>query len=147
MYTHILVPTDGSELSAKAVEQAITLARGMHARVTFLYVQPEFPLPIAGEGALLLPENREEFAHDTGEQAERILTDACAQAAQAGVSAQSRTAISDVPYQVIINTADAEGCDLVFMASHGRKGLVGLILGSETQKVLNHSKIPVLVCR
>ncbi|KAF7599117.1 MAG: sulfate transporter [Candidatus Dactylopiibacterium carminicum] len=147
MYTHLLVPTDGSELSTKALTQAINFAKSLGAKITFLYVQPEFPLLIAGEGALLLPENREEFARDTAAQAEQILSEARSRAAAQGVEASSCTAVSDVPYQVIINTADAEGCDLVFMASHARKGLVGIILGSETKKVLSHSKIPVLVYR
>lgn len=147
MYKHLLVPTDGSELSTNASESAVAFAASLNARITFLYIQPEFPLPLAGEGAMMVPESREEFAHSTQAQAQRILDAAVSIATKAGVSAQARTAVSDIPYELIINTANAEGCDLVFMASHGRKGLAGLLIGSETHKVLTHCKIPVLVYR
>lgn len=147
MYKHLLVPSDGSELSARAVENAVKLAQTLNARITFLYIQPEFPLPIAGEGAIMVPESREEFAQSTQAQAKRILDEAEAVARKAGVAAQSRTAVSDIPYELIISTAEAEGCDLVFMASHGRRGLAGLLIGSETHKVLTHCQIPVLVYR
>jgi len=147
MYKHLLIPTDGSELSSRSVTSGIEFAHILGAEVTFLYVQPEFPLPIAGEGAMLAPESREEFTQGTREQADRILKDALAAAERAGVKANSLTESSDVPYQVIINAASSQNCDLVFMASHGRKGLAGLLLGSETHKVLTHCKVPVLVYR
>lgn len=147
MYKHILIPTDGSELSAKAVESGTSLARSLGAKVTYLYVQPDFPLPLAGEGAMLAPESREEFAQGTGEQAQRVLDAAQASAKAQGVENAAVTEISDLPYEVIIATAAKEGCDLVFMASHGRKGLAGLLIGSETHKVLSHCKVPVLVYR
>lgn len=147
MYTHLLVPNDGSELSRQAVESAVALARSLNARVSFLYIQPDFPLPLAGEGAMMVPESREEFARSTLEQSRRILTESEEIARQAGVDARSLTAVSDIPYEVIINTASTEGCDLIFMASHGRKGLAGLLIGSETHKVLTHCKTPVLVYR
>lgn len=147
MYKHLLIPTDGSELSARAVASAVEFARTLKAAVTFLYVQPEFPLPIAGEGVMLAPESRDEFAQSTHEQAERILADAVVVAKAAGLETSTTTEVSDIPYQVIINTAQNRGCDLVFMASHGRKGLAGLLIGSETHKVLTHSTVPVLVYR
>ena len=147
MYKHLLIPTDGSELSDRAVASAVEFARSLKAAVTFLYVQPEFPLPIAGEGVMLAPESRDEFAQSTREQAERILAEAVAAATAAGLETRTATEVSDIPYQVIINTAQSQGCDLVFMASHGRKGLAGLLLGSETHKVLTHCKVPVLVYR
>ncbi|MDO6384713.1 universal stress protein [Uliginosibacterium sp. 31-12] len=147
MYKHLLVPSDGSELSNRAVQSAVTLAKSLNARVTFLYIQPEFPLPLAGEGAMLVPESREEFAQSTQEQAKRILGQAEEIAAKASVAAVSRTSVSDIPYEEIISTAETEGCDLIFMASHGRRGLAGLLIGSETHKVVTHSQIPVLVYR
>lgn len=147
MYKHILVPSDGSELSSRAVESAVTLARSLGARITFLYIQPEFPLPLAGEGAMLVPESREEFAQSTREQAKRILDGAEQVAQKGGIQAATRTSVSDIPYEQIISTAEAEGCDLIFMASHGRRGLAGLLIGSETHKVVTHSSIPVLVFR
>lgn len=147
MYKHLLIPTDGSDLSQQATEQGVAFAAAIKAKITFLYVQPEFPLPLAGEGVMLAPESREEFSQGTQEQAQRILASAAEKAAQAGVDAQTRTTVCDIPYEVIIRTAENEGCDLVFMASHGRRGLAGLLLGSETNKVLTHCKIPVLVYR
>jgi nucleotide-binding universal stress UspA family protein len=147
MYKHLLVPTDGTELSADAVREAIGLARSLDARMTFLYVQPDFPLPIVGEGALIAPESRDEFARSTQEQADLILREACDLASQSHVSASAVTGVSDVPYEFIISTAEKESCDLVFMASHGRRGLAGLLIGSETHNVLTHCKIPVLVYR
>lgn len=147
MYKHLLVPTDGSELSTKAVRKSVGLAKSLDAKITFLNVQPEFPLPIVGEGALIAPESRDEFAKSTREQADRILQEACQIAAQDSVMASAVTAVSDTPYELIISTAASEHCDLIFMASHGRRGLAGLLLGSETHKVLTHSDIPVLVYR
>lgn len=147
MYKHLLVPVDGSELSMHAAGKAVEFARSLDARITFVYVQPDFPRPIVGEGALIAPESREEFEQSAAEQADRILSQASSFAKEANVSAQTRTEVSDVPYQVIVATADAEKCDLIFMASHGRRGLAGLLIGSETHKVLTHCKTPVLVYR
>ncbi len=147
MYKHLLVPTDGTELSSKCTENAVKFAQTLGAHITFLYIQPDFPPPIAGEGTMLAPESREDFARGTEEQARKILTEASDIAKRSGVSADAKTAVSDVPYEVIIETAQQEHCDLVFMASHGRKGLAGLLIGSETHKVLTHCKIPVLVYR
>lgn len=147
MYKHILVPTDGSELSSEAVNSAIALAKTLGAQMTFLFVQPDYPSPIVGEGAIIAPESREEFIRETQEQARAILEDARELAQASGVSAQVHSVVGDSPYTVIVATAESCECDLVFMASHGRKGLANLLLGSETQKVLTHCKIPVLVYR
>lgn len=147
MYKHILVPTDGSELSKHAARKAAEFARSLDAKLTFLYVQPDFPRPIVGEGALIAPEGREEFMRGTETQAARILGDAVAIAKELGVNASSHTEVNDSPHEVIIRNAEFYDCDLIFMASHGRRGLAGLLLGSETHKVLTHCKIPVLVYR
>ena len=147
MYKHFLIPTDGSELSHRAIESGVAFAATLGAKVTFLYAQPEYPLPLVGEGVMLTPDSREEFAAGTEDQAQRILAGAMEIAGTAKVTAQTKTRACDSPYALIIETAEKEGCDLVFMASHGRRGLAGLILGSETSKVLTHCKIPVLVYR
>jgi nucleotide-binding universal stress UspA family protein len=147
MYQHILVPIDGSELSSHASTSAIQFARSINARITFLHVQPDYPRPIVGEGTLIAPENREDFARSTREVADSILRGAAARAEIAGVVARTLTEISDVPWQVITRSASAAQCDLIFMASHGRRGLAGLLIGSETHKVLTHTTIPVLVYR
>lgn len=147
MFKHILVPTDGSQLSQQAVQRAIDFAKEIGARITFFYAKPEYPVTFYGEGALIDPTTPEKFAQMTEQQAREIL-DACAeQAAAAGVACATLSQTSDVPYEAIIAAATTAGCDLIFMASHGRRGIGALLLGSETQKVLTHSKIPVLVYR
>lgn len=147
MFKNILVPTDGSELSESTVARAISFAKDVGAKVVFFYAQPDFPMPIYGEGALIDPTTPEQFSRAAQAEAERILSKAKESAAAAEVVSSSDTVVSEVPYEAIIESAERNGCDLIFMASHGRRGLSGFLLGSETQKVLTHSKIPVLVYR
>lgn len=147
MFKHILVPTDGSPLSEGAVGRAVSFAKETGARITFFYAQPDFPMPIYGEGALIDPTTPEQFGKAAAEEARRILDAAKAAADVAGVSADTDTVVNEVPYEAVIDAAQRHGCDLIFMASHGRRGIAGLLLGSETQKVLTHSNIPVLVFR
>ena len=143
----ILVPTDGSALSEGTVARAVSFAREANARVTFFYAQPDFPMPIYGEGALIDPTTPEQFAKSATAEAERILERAKSMAAAEGVSADTDTVVSEVPYEAIIDAADRHGCDLIFMASHGRSGLSALIHGSEARGVLTGSTIPTLVYR
>lgn len=147
MFKHLLVPTDGSELSAAAVDRAIGFAREAGARITFFYAQPDFPMPIYGEGALIDPTTPEQFAKGAAQEAARILDSARGKAEAVSVTCDTDTLVSEVPYEAIIDAVDRHGCDLIFMASHGRRGLASLLLGSETHKVLTHSKVPVLVYR
>ncbi|MEW5888868.1 MAG: universal stress protein [Pseudomonadota bacterium] len=147
MFKHILVPTDGSPLSTEAVRKAVEFAKEAGARITFFYAKPDYPVAFYGEGALIDPTTPEKFAEMAEKQAKEILGAAAEIARAAGVTAAARSDTSDSPYDAIISAATAAGCDLIFMASHGRRGLSGLLLGSETQKVLTHSKIPVLVYR
>lgn len=147
MFKHILVPTDGSPLSEGAVARAVSFAKDAGARITFFYAQPDFPMPIYGEGALIDPTTPEQFAKSAAQEAARVLERAKAVADAAAVNADTDTVVNEVPYEAIIDAADRHNCDLIFMASHGRRGIAGLLLGSETQKVLTHSKIPVLVYR
>ena len=147
MFKHILVPTDGSALSDSTVARAVSFAKETGARITFFYSQPDFPMPIYGERALIDPTTPEQFAKSAASEAEAILSKARGAAEAAGVACDSDTAVNEVPYEAIIDAADRHGCDLIFMASHGRRGIAGLLLGSETQKVLTHSKTPVLVYR
>ena len=146
MYKHLLVPTDGSELSQGAVRQAAQFACALKARLTLLYVQPQCPKPLGGEAFTMGP-FQEEFLRNSANMANDTLTQAKGVVEQADVRCKCCTATSDDPWQVIISTAKNEGCDLIFMASHGRSGLAGLLIGSQTQKVLTHCKVPVLVCR
>lgn len=147
MFKHLLVPTDGSALSQETVLSAVQFAAETGARVTFLYVRPDYPVSYFGEGALVDPTTPESFADMTGKVADEILERSAAAAKAKNVPSTGRSLVNDLPYEGIIETATTEGCDLIFMASHGRRGLVGLLLGSETQKVLTHSTIPVLVYR
>jgi nucleotide-binding universal stress UspA family protein len=147
VFRHLLVPTDGSPLSQRAVVQAIALARRFGARITFFHAEPNAPVPMDGAGVVinahalqLAHEGLDAAAHD-------ILAEADALAQEAGVSADSVVLVSDKPYEGIIRTAERLGCDLILMASHGRRGVGALLLGSETQKVLTHTRIPVLVHR
>jgi nucleotide-binding universal stress UspA family protein len=147
MFKHLLVPTDGSPLSESTVTRAIAFAKDAGARITFFYSQPDFPMPIYGEGALIDPTTPEQFARSAAEEATRILDRAKSAADSAGVAADTDTVVNEVPYEAVIDAAERHGCDLIFMASHGRRGIAGLLLGSETQKVLTHTSIPVLVYR
>ncbi|MEZ5625987.1 universal stress protein [Denitromonas sp.] len=147
MFKHLLVPTDGSDLSEATVNRAISFAKEAGARITFFYAQPDFPMPIYGEGALIDPTTPEQFAQGAKEEAEKILTSARTKSEAVSVPCDTDTAVNEVPYEAIIDAAERHGCDLIFMASHGRRGLASLLLGSETQKVLTHTKIPVLVYR
>ena len=122
-------------------------AKEIGAKVTVFFAKPEYPIAYFGEGALIDPTTPEKFAELADQQASEYLTEVKSECAAAGVECASATAASDVPYEAIIEAAEKSGCDLIFMASHGRRGLTGLLLGSETQKVLTHSRIPVLVYR
>ena len=147
MFKHILVPTDGSSLSTDTAKKAVDFSRETGAKITFFYAKPDYPVAFYGEGALIDPTTPEKFAEMADKQASEILAAAQKLAAAAGVPCAVSAATSDVPYEAIIDAATSSGCDLIFMASHGRRGLSGLLLGSETQKVLTHSKVPVLVYR
>jgi len=147
MFKHILVPTDGSELSQATARRAIEFARETGARITLFFAKPEYPIAYFGEGALIDPTTPEKFAELADQQATEYLGEVRKLCDEAGVECGAVSVTSDVPYEAIIEAADKAGCDLIFMASHGRRGISGLLLGSETNKVLTHSKIPVLVYR
>ena len=147
MFKHILVPTDGSELSQNTAKRAVSFAKEASARITIFFAKPEYPIAYFGEGALIDPTTPEKFAELADQQANQYLGEVMALCAESGVDCTTTTATSDVPYVAIIEAAEKSGCDLIFMASHGRRGISGFLLGSETNKVLTHSKVPVLVYR
>ena len=147
MFKHILIPTDGSELSRATAKRGVVFAKEIGAQVTVFFAKPEYPIAYFGEGALIDPTTPEKFAELADQQANEYLCDVQSQCAASGVPCATVTAASDVPYEAIIEAAEKSGCDLIFMGSHGRRGISGLLLVSETQKVLTHSKIPVLVYR
>ena len=149
MYTHILVPTDGSPLSLKAAKAAVELARVMKTKLTAVYATAPWMPPLAGEGELpqRLFTMEADYRKAMEKEAEKALASVESVAREAKVDCGKLHVIDDQPWNGIINAAGRQHCDLVVMASHGRRGLAGLLLGSETVKVLTHSKIPVLVCR
>ncbi len=146
-YSHLLVPVDGSDLSDQAVDKAVDLARALGARITFVHAEPGLPVALAGLGEQVDPRTLDMLVNVSRQQTREMLESACQSAALAGVSAESHSAMNPMPHQAIVETARAVGADLIVMASHGRRGLGALLLGSETQKVLTHSPIPVLVVR
>jgi len=147
MFKHILVPTDGSELSRATAKRAVSFASEAGARVTAFYAKPEYPIAYFGEGALIDPSTPEKFTEMADQQATDYLAEVATWCKEVGVECDTLTTTSDVPYEAIIEAAEKSGCDLIFMASHGRRGISGFLLGSETNKVLTHSKVPVLVYR
>ncbi len=146
MYKHILIPTDGSDLSKKAIKQGTAFAKSIGAKVTAITVTPNFHMIFAVEPPMVT-DTKGEYERHSKERAKKILGAAKKAAAAAHIRFEGMHAVDDQPYKAIISTARRKGCDLIFMASHGWKGLSALLLGSETNKVLTHSKIPVLVCR
>lgn len=146
MFKNILVPTDGSELSQRAVQMGIDLAKVHHAKITGIHVIPDYHLLIAYEGAFD-PVTEERIEEEAKTRAEGYLTFVRRAAEAAGVPCETVCETSDHPYDAILKTAEARNCDLILMTSHGRKGLAAVLLGSETRKVLTHSRIPVLVVR
>ena len=147
MFKHILVPTDGSQLSEDTARRAVSFAKEAGAQITAFFAKPEFPVTYYGEGVLIDSTTPEKFAELSEEQAQKILGFVENLCQEAGVRCTTMTLTSDVPYEAIIEAATQSDCDLIFMSSHGRRGLSALLLGSETNKVLTHTNIPVLVYR
>ena len=147
MFKHILVPTDGSKLSVKAAKQAVKLAKSLGARITGFHAAPNISSTYYGDGYILRVPSAKAQLEFVEKQARKCLSVVEVEAGVEKVPCDVFHVISDSPYEAIIDAAKKKKCDLIFMASHGRRGLSGLVLGSETNKVLIHSKIPVLVCR
>ena len=147
MYKNLLVATDGSKLSSKAVVHAIGLAKAVGANLTAFYAAPDYPMPAFADGVVYEPVSRKEYTKLAAQDAEKILTDVAAKAAEAGVVCTTTYSIAAAPWEAILDAAKKNKCDGIVMASHGRRGVSALLLGSETQKVLTHSKLPVIVVR
>ena len=143
MFKKILVPTDGSTLSDLAVTQAIAFAKSINAAVYGLHASRDYAMPLHGVDMY----SAEQFRDFSDQEVRNFLARIEAKAKEAGVPCTTGFTVSFSPYRAIIDAAKEQGCDLIFMASHGRRGLSGLLLGSETQKVLTHCNTPVLVFR
>jgi nucleotide-binding universal stress UspA family protein len=146
MYKHILIPTEGSELSEKAIRHGVALAKAVNAKITGLTASPRYHT-LAVEPAGVPMDGPEIYKQRCIDIATRHLESVRSAAAGSGVSCEVVHVEHDHPYEAIIDTAKNRGCDVIVMASHGRRGLSAVVLGSETVKVLTHSTIPVIVCR
>jgi nucleotide-binding universal stress UspA family protein len=158
MYKNILLPTDGSPLSKKAIESGIVFAKSIGAKVVGLYVSPKLSFHDILEiheddelwGVKEAERAKEALAHSEElgrSMAEKYLSSIEKKAKEAGLACEKVYLSGESPADGIVRVAEEKGCDLIFMASHGRTGLSGALLGSITRKVLGHSKIPVLVYR
>lgn len=145
MYRHLLIATDGSELSLKAAAQGIELAKAVGAKVTAMAVTAPWRSIAVGEVAAAIP--AESYEKQAAAGAAEMLAKVQTLAAAAGLACDGVHASHVHPWEAILDAAQKQACDLVVMGSHGRRGIAGLLLGSETVKVLTHSKIPVLVYR
>jgi nucleotide-binding universal stress UspA family protein len=145
MFKHLLVPTDGSALSEAAIRMAVDFAKAFDAGITGLHVIPEYHL--LTYDTQMLSDTRAQYVEDAKIHAKRYVALIARAATEARVLCDTAYVVSDHPYAVITQMAEDRHCDLIVMASHGRRGVQGLLIGSETQKVLTHSKTPVLVYR
>lgn len=145
MYKHILISTDGSDLANKGVAQGLALAKSIGAKVTIVTVTEPWTTVVSGEMAMAFP--IEEYEEASAQQAEKVLSGASAEAAKSGVACNTIHIKDQFPAEGIIDAAKKQGCDLIVMASHGRRGLQRMILGSQATNVLTHSTIPVLIIR
>jgi nucleotide-binding universal stress UspA family protein len=145
MYTNILIPTDGSELAGKAARHGIAFAQRIAAKVTALTVSP--PFHTFTTDTQMIEDTPAQYQTRMRNHAEKTLSAIADAARTAGVACEIVYVEHEHPYRAIIDTADTKACDLIVMASHGRRGFATIVLGSETLKVLTHCKIPVLVHR
>ena len=145
MFKHLLVPTDGSALSEAAIQMAVTLASENGAKLTGVHVLPQFH--VFAYGPEMVADTEERFVRITRQRGDDYLAVVTKAATQAGVECDTVATSRAHPYEAIVSIAAQENCDLIVMASHGRGGMRALLIGSETQKVLTHSHIPVMVVR
>jgi nucleotide-binding universal stress UspA family protein len=145
MYKHILLPTDGSEVSRRAVDMGLDLAKALNASVYALHVI--LPFQALSYMTQIIPESETSYTEESVRWAERYLGEVREKARQAGIPCDSDYVFDKHPSDAILDIAQKRGCDLIVMGSHGWRGFTKLLLGSETQKVLVRSPLPVLVCR
>ena len=149
MYKHILVPTDGSKLAARGIREAVRLAKSLKARITGVHVGLPFEPPIYSEAVMFYsgPFSRAQYEKIVKKMADKHLAKIKRQAQAAGVRCQTVMVTDYAPWRGLLRTARARKCDVVVMATHGRGAVGGALLGSETTRLLAHSRIPVLVVR
>lgn len=146
MYTHILIPTDGSELAHKGVSHALSLAKALGSRVTIITATEPYPR-VYGDGWTPGPEDYKRFEEENNKGAAEILAKVKAEADRMGVPAQTEYVANAHAATAIVEAAERLKCNLIVMSSHGRRGIVRMLLGSQTSEVLAHSPLPVLIVR
>lgn len=147
MFKRILIPTDGSALSRKAIKAGVRLAKDLRAKVTAYYAMEMFQPYVYGDGTVIDSATLNAFEQRARQQGRKFLAEVEKAAKAAGVGCETVMTKPVTPYQGIIDAARKKKCDVIFMASHGRGEFASLILGSVTQKVLAKSKVPVIVYR
>lgn len=147
MYRHILIPTDGSDAARKGVDHGLKLAKKLGCKVTAVLVTEPYPLYATSAHLAWAPTDIEKFEESQKAFAADTLAKVARQAAKLGVKIATVHAEKEIPSEAIVQTAADRKCDLIVMASHGRRGLSRLLLGSQTSQVLHQSKVPVLVVR
>lgn len=145
MYKHILIATDGSDLAQKAVTQGLAVAKALGSKATALNVSEPWVAVAPGEVAMAFP--IKDYDDSVKANAERVLGAVATEAQSLGVTCDTLHVKDQFPAEGILESAEKLGCDLIVMASHGRRGLMRFLLGSQANKVLTHGTIPVLVCR
>lgn len=145
MYAHILIATDGSDLANNAVEQGLTLAKTLGSKVTAITVTEPWTAAVSGEWAVAFPV--EEYEKAAASNALKVLAQVTEQAKRIGVPCETVHVQDQFPAEGIVAEAKARGCDLIIMASHGRRGIAKFVLGSQATRVLAHSTVPLLICR
>jgi len=145
MYAHILIATDGSDLANRAVEQGLTLAKALGSKVTAITVTEPWTAAVSGEWAVAFPVA--EYEKAAAANAEKILEQVTEAAKRIGIACETRHIKDQFAAEGIVDEAKERGCDLIVMASHGRRGLAKVVLGSQATRVLTHSTVPLLICR
>ena len=145
MYRHIMIATDGSDVAGRAVVQGLGLARAIGARVTAVTVTDRFPT----SSPVMMPTADDVGRYETGaaKTARDILDKVCRAAAELGVAANSEHVVDELPAEGILKACRTHGCDLIVMATHGRRGIDRMLVGSQASKVMTTSTVPVLICR
>lgn len=147
MFRNILIPTDGSPVANKAVKAGIELAKQLGAKVTGYYAVEALQPRVYGEGYMIDVKTIKAFEQQARKAGQKHIDNMAKVADAAGIKFTGVLSMAETPYEGIVETARKQKCDAIFMASHGRRGLAGILMGSVTHKVLTHSKLPVLVYR
>ncbi|MDQ2633528.1 MAG: universal stress protein [Pseudomonadota bacterium] len=147
MYTHILISTDGSEFAQKGVDQGLSLAKALGSKVTVVTATDPFPTPVGTAGWVVTPKEIAGYQVSLKKASEKLLASVREQAEKIGVVADTLHVPDTRPATAILEAAGNAGCNLIVMASHGRRGVQRILLGSQAAEVVSNSRVPVLIVR